>query len=134
MAAPETWRSAHARESRSYWVSAAGFVLAVARFPWPTRTRRRLHPRTRCFRPVRLRRDGGEDRALLSNRSPLGLGLLCGGSCPEVGGRWRIAGVDGAPREGRVVHAERALPFVWRVGVEFVVEAASSTCEVELAA
>lgn len=135
MAVPETWAGVHAREARSSLAAAVSFLAALLRFARPPRARRRRHPRSLRVRRLRLRRDGGEQVALLRSVSPLGLRVLCVGSPPQVGARWLVSCLAGTPRWGRVVHVQPRLPRVFAVGLELL-ESIEETghAEVELAA
>ena len=135
LAEPDTWASAHAQEARSQLGAAAAFLTAMGGYFRPLRQSRRRYPRARQLVRLRLRSKVGEDKVLLRNSSPLGLGVWCFGSAPGLGATWRISCLAGPERWGRVAYVRRRLPFVWSVGIELIKapEEAPAT-EVELAA
>jgi cellulose synthase (UDP-forming) len=135
IADPASWEHAHSGEVRSRLGAAASFALAVAGYFRPLRPRRRRHPRRRVHARLWLVQGGVGRSVRLRDQSPGGIGLLCTGRQPPGGALWRIWGVGGASRWGRVVHARRRLPFVWYVGIELIGEPQDSRhAEVELAA
>jgi cellulose synthase (UDP-forming) len=135
IADPHTWERAHARELRSRLGAAATFVRAIAGFFRPLRTSRRRHPRRRRLALLRLLEGSRQRSVLLRDLSPGGIGLLCVGREAPGGDAWRISGLGGAPRWGRVIHVRRRLPAVWYVGIEWIAEPQDSRDpEVELAA
>lgn len=114
---PATWERAHDHVPRSNWVMAAKLVTGTVRGLLPLRPRRRSAPRTRRLRAMRLV-SGAEGRnVLLRNLSPGGLTLLGVGPRPEVGTQLPVMGIHPHAQWGRVVHASRVVPGVWRCGI-----------------
>lgn len=119
---------AHAGRARSELAMALHLLAGIVRAFLPLRTRRRLAPRSRRFRPVVLvgGRGGARVRAIVVDAAAGGLGAVFLGRAPAPGAAFPVVSRDGV-RWVRVAHARRLLPGVWRAGLSFVAEPLSSS-------
>jgi cellulose synthase (UDP-forming) len=114
---PSTWHQAHQVRVRNPFVMAGHLFLGLWRSARSTVIRRRLTPRRRCLRPVRLQIGRQSRWAILRDHSPCGLGLLVFGGPVSIDLTWSVASSGLRDRVGAPLYYRKRLPWVWRVGV-----------------
>jgi cellulose synthase (UDP-forming) len=110
---------AHDGRTRSELLMAGHLLAGLVRAFLPLRARRRLAPRRRALRAFSLVTPGGRLRALRLDVSEGGLGLVVVGAHPPAEGEPLAVLSREGVRCGRVAHARRVVPGVWRLGLAY---------------
>jgi cellulose synthase (UDP-forming) len=131
---PAAWSAAHDGRARSNLKMALRFAGGVVSAFAPLRPRRRMHPRRRAFRWLRLVAPGRSAPALVTNASPGGFGLLVLGREPPPKDPLPILDAGGRTQWVRVVRCRQTAPLVWRVGLALMEPTGPATARAYLAA